>query len=91
MLTGKVTLSKSVDKKDTYITFKGIKWAEYEGDISKKQDSVEDNNSPDLELLVGVSGQLSGNGIVIQNSGNAMNYYTVFNKGGSKYIRLVKQ
>jgi hypothetical protein len=90
-LTGRVTLSKSEDKKDTYITFKGIKWAEYEGDISKREDSDADDNSPDLELPVGVSGQLSGNKIVIQNSGNAMNYYTVFSECGSKYIRLVKQ
>jgi hypothetical protein len=86
---GSVTISKNEKDKSTFVTFKGIQWAEYEGDISNRDDN--DDNRPSLELPVDVGGQLLGNEIIIQNSGNAMNYYTVFSECGEKYIRLVKR
>ena len=86
---GSVTISKNEKDKSAFVTFKGIEWAEYEGDISNRDDN--DDNRPSLDLPVDVGGQLLGNEIVIQNSGNAMNYYTVFSECGEKFIRLVKR
>jgi len=83
---GKASLQKGEDKQ-TYINFEGIKWAEYEGDISN---DPEKGDTTLLELPVGISGVIAGNEITIQNTGNAMNYYVKFAGCDEKYIRLVK-
>lgn len=87
---GKVTVQWGKGKEDTYITFEGIEWAEYEGDISNETDDQR-SSKPQMKLPVGVSGQLSDKEITIQNYGNSMNYYVVFAECGQKYISLVKQ
>jgi hypothetical protein len=83
---GKATLQKG-DDKQTYINFEGIKWAEYEGDISN---DPEKGDTTSLELPVGIDGVIAGDEITIQNAGNAMNYYVKFAGCDEKYIRLVK-
>ena len=86
-IKGRVTLKKN-DSKETYINFEGIKWAEYQGDISN---DPEKGDTTSFELPVGIDGLLAGKEITIQNYGNAMNYYVKFAGCDEKYIRLVKQ
>lgn len=88
--TYKGSLKISREGKDTYVTFEGIPWSEYEGDISQDPEG-EETERPELEIPVGIDGQFSGNEINIQNYGNAMNYYVKLGSCGDKFIRLVKR
>lgn len=85
--TGEVTLTKNNDK-SMGIVFEGIPYAEFEGDIS---DGDDDKERPQLKLPVGIGGILQGDTITIQNYGNSMNYYVVFEGCGAKYLQLVKK
>ena len=85
IISGKVKLIKSDDPKEFGITFKGIHWAENNGDISN---TTQQNK---LKLPDGIEGVWSASGIVIQNYGNAMNSYMQIASCGQKYINLVKQ
>jgi len=85
---GRVEITKGDKAGETYINFTGIKWAEYEGDVSKLGD---DDERPSLKLPVGIDGVLQGKEITIQNYGNAMNYYVKFAGCEEKFIRLVRQ
>lgn len=87
---GKVSISKSEDHKETFVTFEGIEWAEFEGDISNDSEQ-ESSAKPAIKLPIGIDGQFKGNEITIQNYGNAMNYYVKFGGCGDKYIRLLKR
>lgn len=86
---GKVQLSAADGPGDKIITFEGITWAEYEGDVS----NVKDEDRPvAMKLPAGITGLISKkDGITIQNSGNALNYYVQIAGCGQKYIHLVKQ
>ncbi|QNK64198.1 hypothetical protein H7F33_06845 [Pedobacter sp. PAMC26386] len=89
ILKGKVTLRKTPGEKEMSIVFEGIKWAEYEGDVSSDTtDNVSPNPQP--KLPVGVAGSLLNGEIIIQNYGNAMNYYVVFTACGEKFITLTR-
>jgi hypothetical protein len=69
---GKVTVTRNPDKSNG-IVFEGIPFADYEGDISKENDT--DTRSPALAKPIGIGGVISGDTILMQNYGNAMNYY----------------
>jgi hypothetical protein len=84
--SGKVTLVKTSNQKYG-IVFEGIKYAEYEGDISKDPGSAD---VKELDPPAGIGGELEQDTITIQNSGNAMNYYVQIGSCQVKYIRLVK-
>jgi hypothetical protein len=84
--TGKVKLEKDADQ-STGIIFEGIPYAEYEGDVSQLDDHAE---RPQPKLPVGVGGLLNGDTILIQNYGNAMNYYVQFGGCDAKFISLIK-
>lgn len=88
--TYKGSLKISREGKDTYVTFEGIPWAEYEGDISQDPEG-EETERPEMEIPVGIDALFSGNEINIQNYGNAMNYYVKLGSCGDKFIRLVKR
>lgn len=85
IVSGKVKLIKSDNAKEFGIIFKGIHWAENNGDISNT------NQQNKLKLPDGIEGVWSASGIVIQNYGNAMNSYMQIASCGQKYINLVKQ
>ena len=85
-LNGKVSFYRDID--EAYITLEGIKWAEYEGDVTNQDD--ENYEEKDLELPIGIEGSISENEILIQNDGNNMNYYVKLNDCGVKYIHLKK-
>ena len=85
-LNGKVSFYRDID--EAYITLEGIKWAEYEGDVTNQDD--ENYEEKELDLPIGINGSLSENEILIQNDGNAMNYYVKLNDCGVKYIYLKK-
>lgn len=89
IIKGKATLTKGDRAGENYITFEGIKWAEYEGDVSNKTD--DDSVTTSLPLPVGIDGLLTQKEITIQNTGNAMNYYVKIAACDRKYIRLVKK
>lgn len=92
-LKGKATYSKD-DSGEKYITFEGIPWDEYEGDISNEEenDSVSDSKpGKELEIPVGIGALYVKDTLTIQNYGNAMNYYTKISECGLKYIQLIKK
>lgn len=88
---GKATFStnKSGEK---YIVLEGIKWDDYEGDISNEDetDSISDSKEA-LEIPVGIDASYVKDTITIQNYGNAMNSYTKISECGRKYIQLIKK
>lgn len=88
-LKGKVTFSRSLDEKLNYINFHGIEWAESSGDVSEGPD--DDDRKPKQPTPAIVEGLLDDNEIIIQNYGNAMNYYTKLGEcTDEKYIHLRK-
>lgn len=86
------TTNKSGEK---YIVLEGIKWDEYEGDISREEDndsiadSEPNSQQPDIPIGIGVS--YTKDTLTIQNYGNAMNSYTKLSECGRKYIQLIKK
>lgn len=92
-LKGKAVLSKS-NSGEKYISLEGIKWDEYEGDISNEDesDSTADSKSQkDLEIPVGIDALYVKDTLTIQNYGNSMNYYTKISECGLKFIQLIKK
>jgi len=86
-LKGKATYSKN-NSGEKYITLEGIKWDEFEGDISDESDSV---SKKELEIPVGIDALYVKDTLTIQNYGNSMNSYTKISECGLKYIQLIKK
>jgi len=85
---GKANFSTN-DSGEKYIVFEGIKWDEYEGDISN-EDETDSIPRKEIEIPVGIDASYVKDTLTIQNYGNAMNYYTKISECGSKYIQLIK-
>lgn len=85
-LTGKVTFNRSLEENLVYISFNGIEWEDYSGEVGS------DDGPKETEYLpIVVDGLLSDDKIVIQNYGNAMNAYTKLAECSDvKYIYLKK-
>jgi hypothetical protein len=81
----------SEEGEETMITLTGIRWSEYEGDISGDDSDNAQNTTDTLKVPVGVGALVTDSGLVIQNTGNSMNYYVKFAGCDCKYINLVKQ
>ncbi|MBB4801006.1 hypothetical protein HNP37_001045 [Flavobacterium nitrogenifigens] len=86
-LKGKATYSKN-NSGEKYVTLEGIKWDEYEGDLSNESDSV---SQKELEIPVGIDALYTKDTLTIQNYGNSMNSYTKISECGLKYIQLIKK
>lgn len=88
---GKATFSTN-ESGEKYIVLEGIKWDDYEGDISNEDetDSISDSKEA-LEIPVGIDASYVKDTITIQNYGNSMNSYTKISECGSKYIQLIKK
>ncbi|RZL39514.1 MAG: hypothetical protein EOO96_00450 [Pedobacter sp.] len=84
-LKGSVTFSRDLGTEQVYINLHGIEWAEDSGDVTKDDDINEDRALPTV-----VQGLLDSKEIVIQNTGNAMNYYVKLNDCDEKFIHLKK-
>lgn len=93
-LKGKATFSTN-ESGEKYIVLEGIKWDDYEGDISNEDetDSISDSKqaSAALEIPVGIDASYVKDTITIQNYGNSMNSYTKISECGRKYIQLIKR
>jgi len=90
-LKGKATFSKN-ESGEKYLVLEGIKWDEYEGDISNQEnDSITESEPKELEIPVGIGASYAKDTLTIQNYGNAMNSYTKISECGLKYIQLIKQ
>jgi hypothetical protein len=89
-LEGKVSLKVNEEKDGFYITFEGIQWSEYEGELVMGEDG-DYYPKEDLENPVGINGLIKENQIMIQNYGNSMNYYVQLSDCGKKYIFLKKR
>ncbi len=93
-LNGKATFSKN-ESGEKYLVLEGIKWDEYEGDISNEEenDSISDSGKPakGIEIPIGIDASYTKDTLTIQNYGNAMNSYTKISECGSKYIQLIKK
>lgn len=87
-LKGKAILSK-INSGEKYISLEGIKWDEYEGDISNEEnDSI---SNKELETPVGIDALYVKDTLTIQNYGNSMNSYTKISECGLKFIQLIKK
>ncbi|MBF4506135.1 hypothetical protein IRZ83_05590 [Flavobacterium sp. JLP] len=89
-LKGKANFTKS-ESGEKYLVLEGIKWDEYEGDISHEEDSLSESEPKELEIPVGIDASYVKDTLTIQNYGNAMNSYTKLSECGSKYIQLIKK
>lgn len=90
---GKATFSTN-ESGEKYLVLEGIKWDEYEGDISNEEenDSLADSKpEPELEIPIGIDASYVKDTLTIQNYGNAMNSYTKISECGLKYIQLIKK
>ncbi|MDW8851671.1 hypothetical protein SD960_16310 [Flavobacterium sp. MMLR14_040] len=90
---GKATFSTN-ESGEKYLVLEGIKWDEYEGDISNEEENDSVSNSkpePELEIPVGIGASYVKDTITIQNYGNSMNSYTKISECGLKYIQLIKK
>jgi len=79
---------------EKYIILEGIKWDDYEGDISREEDndsvSESKTDTKQLEIPVGIDASYIKDTLTIQNYGNAMNSYTKISECVRKYIQLIK-
>lgn len=87
--SGKASISS--EGNETFLTLEGIRWSEYEGDTSGEDDETTQTSADSVEIPVGVGALVTDSGFVIQNTGNAMNYYVKFAGCDCKYINLVKR
>lgn len=87
--SGKAGISS--EGNETFLTLEGIRWSEYEGDISGEDNDTTQTSADSVEIPVGVDALVTDSGFVIQNTGNAMNYYVKFAGCDCKYINLVKR
>lgn len=85
------TIEKSGGK---YLVLEGIKWDEYEGDISNEEenDSISESGttSKELEIPVGIDVGYVKDTLTFQNYGNSMNSYTKLSECARKHIELIK-
>jgi len=87
-LKGKAIFSQN-SSGEKFISLEGIKWDEYEGDISNEEnDSIP---AKELKIPVGIDALYVKDTLTIQNYGNAMNSYTKISECGLKYIQLIKK
>jgi hypothetical protein len=86
---GKATFATN-ESGEKYIVLEGIKWDEYEGDITNQQEEDSISDAPELEIPVGIGANYVKDTLTIQNYGNAMNSYTKISECGRKYIQLIK-
>lgn len=85
-LSGNAILELNERKEGYYITFENIEWSEYLGAIDPEGESPDEN----LALPQEISGSLNKNEIIIENYGNAMNYYVKLGECDVKYIHLIR-
>lgn len=77
---------------EKYITLEGIKWDEFEGDISREEESDStETDHKELEIPIGIDASYVKDTLTIQNYGNSMNSYTKLSECGRKYIQLIKK
>lgn len=79
---------------EKYIVLEGIKWDEFEGDISQQEeesDSIADSEAKETEIPTGIDASYVKDTLTIQNYGNSMNSYTKISECGRKYIQLIKK
>ncbi len=88
MVSGKASFTKGEGQNEYYINLEGLPWEEYKGDISNQADNKIAEN---IEIPISVDGEITEGEILIQNLGNAMNYYVKIGECGSKFIHLVRQ
>lgn len=93
-LKGKATYTTN-ESGEKYLVLEGIKWDDYEGDISNEEetDSISDSKPEhkELEIPVGIDASYVKDTLTIQNYGNSMNSYTKISECGRKYIQLIKK
>lgn len=78
---------------EKYITLEGIKWDDFEGDISREEesDSLSNSSTKEPEIPVGIDASYVKDTLTIQNYGNSMNSYTKISECDRKYIQLIKK
>lgn len=89
-----IVLFSTNESGEKYIVLEGIKWDEYDEDISHEDetDSITDSRTEpkEFEIPSGIDASYVKDTITIQNYGNAMNSYTKISECDRKYIQLIK-
>lgn len=80
------SLELNETKDGYYIILENIEWSEYLGALDEEGNPIEEN----LSLPQEISGELNKNEIIIQNYGNAMNYYMKLGECDVKYLYLIR-
>jgi len=93
-VNGKAVFAKQ-ESGENYLTLEGLKWDDYEGDISNEEenDSISESKTPakEIEIPIGIDAYYVKDTLTIQNYGNAMNSYTKLSECGLKFIQLIKK
>lgn len=91
-LTGKVTFSRG---SENYLVLEGIEYAEDYFDVALPEENELSRHYEELQKegkrSVGIACFLSSQELIIQNYGNAMNYYVKLHDCDEKYIYLMKK
>ncbi|WP_299683246.1 hypothetical protein [uncultured Tenacibaculum sp.] len=72
------------------IIFKGFEWSEYAGGAVDDGDEEEEREQPPLPTEIGTTIDFESGEFVIQNYGNAMNYFTKIEEASEKYVSFKK-
>jgi len=84
---GKVEVEASSE--GLYIIFSKVRWSEFRGDLSSERDYEEVGKPQELDELpmeIAALFDWENEEFIIQNSGNAMNYYVKFEESDRKFI-----
>lgn len=85
--SGKVGFDRDLEEQSVFIIFKGIEWAENEGELDNDGNPKYKTGLPtDIDAVIEDDSEL-----IIQNYGNSMNYYVKFANCDEKYIHLTKK
>jgi len=85
-ISNNASLELNETKDGYYIILENIEWSEYLGALDDEGNPIEEN----LSLPQEISGELNKNEIIIQNYGNAMNYYMKLGECDVKYLYLIR-
>ncbi|WP_075342425.1 hypothetical protein [Tenacibaculum agarivorans] len=72
------------------IVFNGFEWSEYAGGTIDDE-GTEKHEAPPLPKEIGCAIDFENNKFIIQNYGNAMNYFVIIEEAEEKYVQFVKQ
>lgn len=84
---GKAHLKKDIVGNSVYVILEDVEWSETSEDVALPHD----RKDTDQETVYDVEAFFTDGEIVIQNTGNSMNYFVKLGECDKKYIHLAKK